>query len=225
MRKINFAPGEHYHIYNRGVNKRRIFNNDTDRWRFIFSLLYFQSPIKFDNVAEEIMPHFLRHRVLKNEATARKVVKQRSVGLQAFILMPNHFHLLVQEEQKEGISAYLQRLQNSYTKYFNTKHEESGHLFQGPFQAIHIEDNEQLLYVSAYIHRNCCGLKEWKNRPTKYDWSSYQDYAKNNRWGNLLATEIISGQFDSPREYHAWVKETGAKSSTLGVEGIKNGRD
>ena len=213
MRKTNFEPGEHYHIYNRGVNKRRIFNNDTDRWRFIFSLLYFQSPIKFNNVAEEIMPHFLRHRVLKDEKMAKKIAEQRLVRLQAFILMPNHFHLLVQEVQTGGISTYLQRLQNSYTKYFNTKHESSGHLFQGPFQAVHIENNEQLLYVSAYIHRNCCELLGWENRPNEYDWSSYQDYVKNNRWDNLLATEIIKEQFGSPQEYHTWVKETEAKSS------------
>ena len=69
--------------------------------------------------------------------------------------MPNHFHLIVKEVKEGGISAYMQRVLNAYTKYYNAKHDTSGHLFQGPFRAIHIADNDQLLYVSAYIHLNC----------------------------------------------------------------------
>lgn len=219
IRKIAFAPGEFFHVYNRGMQKQPIFKNDADRWRFLFSLLHFQSDLSFDNISE-LVPFFLQHRMLKRRSTTQEIIDKRVVSLQAFSLMPNHFHLLIKETGENGISRYLQRIQNSYTKYFNTKHEKSGHLFQGPFKAVHVADNEQLLYLSAYIHRNCCELKLWQNRPSNYPWSSYQDYIGKNRWEKLLDTEIIKEQFDSPRDYDNWVRETEAKTATSDVAGF-----
>ncbi len=212
MRKISFADGEFYHVFNRGMHKRDIFRHDRDRQRFLFSLLYFQSPRTFDNISE-LMPYFLQHRMLKDKALTPEIVKRRFVSLLAFTLMSNHFHLLIQAHTDSGVSSYLQRAQNSYTKYFNARYEESGHLFQGPFRAIHIRDNEQLLYASAYIHRNCCEIKKWESRPADYPWSSYQDYVQKNRWPDLLLTNEIQEQFDSPTDYFAWVEETEAKAN------------
>jgi len=105
----------------------------------------------------------------------------------------------------------MQKILNAYTKFFNIKYGHSGHLFQGPFRAVHITNNNQLLYASAYVHRNQRGLPGWKDREHEYPWSSYQDYIGKNRWGKLLATEDILEQFDDGNDYHQWVKESGAK--------------
>lgn len=145
------------------------------------------------------------------EEQIHKILKNQYIELVNFILMPNHFHLLVQERQEKGISRYMQRILNSYTKYFNTKYDKSGHLFQGPFQVVHIKNNEQLLHLSAYIHRNAREIKGWKNKEEKYFWSSYQDYIEKNRWGKLLRTDMILEQFSHPEEYKNFVDTSGIK--------------
>lgn len=211
MRKTQISVGEYYHIYNRGNDKQSIFLEDRDWIRFLFLVLYFQSPVVFYNISRPVA-NFVRHRVFnipRNEF--EKIVKNRTIELVGFALMPNHFHLIVHEFKKGGISQYMQRVLNAYTKYFNVKYKKTGHLFQGPFRSVHIEDNEQLLHLSAYIHRNPREIKQWKNKELQYPWSSYQDLTAQNRWGNLLNHGIITGQFSSPKEYKDFVETSGTK--------------
>ena len=125
--------------------------------------------------------------------------------------MPNHFHLLIQESKEGGVSAYIQRIEIAYTKYFNTKYKRSGYLFQGPFRSVHVNSNRQLLYLSAYIHRNPREMKKWQDKEHIYPWSSYQDIVKENRWGELLKYQAITEQFASPEEYKEFVKTSKAK--------------
>ena len=205
------TPGEVYHLYNRGNLKQVIFLDKRDWARFIFLVLYFQSPTTFENIAYAISDYLKKGLFRVSAKTRKKIVRDRFVSLLGFILMPNHFHLIVQEEKESGIAQYMQRVLNAYTKYFNTKYKLSGHLFQGPYQAVHIKDNDQLLYTSAYIHRNCRELPGWKNKEHEYQWSSYQDYVSTNRWNELLATDLILDQFKNQSEYLAWVNESGAK--------------
>lgn len=233
MRQISIAPGEFYHIFNRGMRKQEIFRDEHDRWRFLFLLLHFQSALTFNNISHDLatfIRHHKRHPVSGISKAAREkmvaeVATSKSIGLLAFALMPNHFHLLIKEKTEGGISAYMQRVLNAYTKYFNAKYGESGHLFQGPFQIVHVADNDQLLYTSAYIHRNCCELPDWGQRPLEYLWSSYQDYAKQNRWPGLCDPLAILEQFDQPHDkYHDWVEGSGAKEYTEHrVSFIENG--
>ncbi len=125
--------------------------------------------------------------------------------------MQNHFHLIVKEVEENGIARYMQRVLNSYTKYYNTKYNKSGHLFQGPYKAVHIKNNNQLLYLSAYIHRNPRELKEWQNKESSYPWSSYQDCINKNRFEGLFVPDIINEQFKNKDEYDKFVKTSGAK--------------
>ena len=129
----------------------------------------------------------------------------------AFCIMPNHFHLIVKELEEGGIATYMQRVLTAYSKYYNTKYEKSGHVFQGPYRAIHISDDPQLKYLSAYIHRNPRELVGWLNKEDKYQWSSYQDYIGENRWDDLLLPDIVLGQFKNKKQYHEFVKTSTAK--------------
>ena len=210
VRTTLFAPGEHYHILNRGNNKQLIFHDDRDRARFLFSLLYFQGSDTFANI-NRIVSRFARQQTF----TVPQATKEGQVKLVNFCLMSNHFHATVEETSEGGTSAYMQRVLNSYTKYFNTKYDQSGHLFQGPFKAVPVMDNEQLLYLSAYIHRNPREIREWYKRESEYPWSSYQDYTTKNRWGNLLHNEIILSQFKSPDVYAKFLEESVAKERDL----------
>ena len=159
MRKVIISPGEYYHIFNRGNDKQNIFRDDRDRIRFLFLLLYLQGKDSFPNAGRTVT-HFVRHRVFNIRlGLIKKVVDEKHVELVAFTFMPNHFHILVGEKNEGGIARYMQRVLNAYTKYFNTRYQRSGHLMQGPYRAVHLKDNDQLLYTSAYIHRNCRTIK------------------------------------------------------------------
>ena len=211
MRKVKIAPGEHYHIYNRGNDKRLIFLSKSDYIRFLFLVLYFQSEKTFNNLGFYTSFFKKNNSFNVSEKTIKKIIESRKVNLLNFSLMPNHFHLTLEEKIEGGISYYMQRVLNAYTKYFNTKYKKGGHLFQGPFQAVHVEDNKQLLYLSAYIHKNPHGLKEWQKKEEKYPWSSLQDYLFENRWGKLLKPEIILEQFNKNSEYKKFIKTSSAK--------------
>ena len=191
MRKVQFIPNSYYHICNRSNDESTIFFDEKDYSRFLFSVLFYQSPIPFYNLGRQ-SSYFVKHLMFNiSSDTLKKVISTRKVELNIFTIMPNHFHLLIQEKTKSGISSYLQRLQNGYAKYFNTKYAKRGHLFQGAFRAVPVETDEQLLYLSTYIHRNPRELKEWKNKEAKYPWSGYQDLVDKNRWGELLKPNII----------------------------------
>ena len=211
MRSFPIVPGEYYHIFNRGNNKQIIFLDNRDRARFLFLVIYLQSPVVFQNISRQVT-HFVKSSVFNiDESVEEEVLKNRRVNLVAFALMPNHFHLLVNELESGGIASYMQRVLCAYTKYLNTRYEKSGHLFQGPYKAVHIEDNQQLLYLSSYIHKNPKELYKWSNREHLYPWSSYQDYAEENRWSKLLQQNVILDQFSNKKEYGRFIKTSPAK--------------
>lgn len=213
----SFAPLECYHIYNRGNRKQDLFRGEDDRARFLLSLLLFQHPDPPVQL-NRIVRRYVQHSMLDIPEMTRRLVE-----LVAFVLMPNHFHCMVREVQPGGISKYMQRFLNSYTKYFNTKYEQVGHVFQGPFQAVHIENDDQLLYCSAYVHRNPRELSGWRDREHEYPWSSFPDYIGANRWGMLLQPDIVLDQTGRGDRYRRFVAESRAKDrimdSVLQIDG------
>lgn len=211
MRIPEISVGEYYHLYNRGVAKQNIFFDERDYVRFLLLILYCQSLHTITNPGFHVS-HFIEHSIFNiSKKTRDSILADRHVELTAFCLMPNHFHLMVREKEEGGIGRYMQRVLNAYTKYINAKYGKSGHLFQGPYQAVHVDENKQLLYLSTYIHRNPRELKSWKNKENRYPWSSYPDYCGNNRWGELLSTDIVLDQFSSKENYHAFSKSSPAK--------------
>ncbi|MBI2450578.1 MAG: transposase [Candidatus Nealsonbacteria bacterium] len=211
MRKVKIVSGEYYHIYNRGNNKQPVFRDEKDWIRFLFLITHCQSHLTFYNLGRQVAC-FVRHSVFNiSREVVEEIIKNRSIELINFTLMPNHFHLIIHGLKENGISQYMQRVLNAYTKYFNTKYKISGHLFQGPFQIVHIKNDDQLLYLSAYIHRNPREIKEWADREHLFPYSSYQDCINKNRWGNLLETGIVTKQFSSSEKYKLFVETSGAK--------------
>ncbi len=218
IRSIQFAPGEFYHICNRGNRKQEIFEDDRDRIRFLFLILYSQSPTTIIRPEGQVN-YFVKHHVFKvDQRDTSAIVTQRFVAPMCFALMPNHFHLLIREVGETGVSKYMQKVLNGYTKYFNIKYGQSGHLFQGPFRAVHVNKNEQLLYLSAYIHRNPSELRGWRGREHTFTWSSYFDYCNSNRWGDLLDQKALTRQFNSPIDYRRYVETSGAKLAPEGFD-------
>ncbi|MFY9493471.1 MAG: transposase [Minisyncoccia bacterium] len=205
------TTGEYLHIYNRGNDRQTIFHDERDWIRFLFLILHLQSKVVFENIGRHVS-YFVKHRMFNTEESISDILRTRLVELTTFTLMPNHFHLVIVGLKDRGVSEYMRRVQDAYTKYYNTKHKRTGHLLQGPYQAVHIKNNNQLLHLSAYIHKNSRELPTWKNKEHLYPWSSYQDYLKN-RWGELLNSSIISEQFNKPEDYKIFVKNSSAKES------------
>lgn len=208
MAREKIALGEYYHIFNRGNNKQDVFFDNRDRIRFLFLILYFQSSLPIYNIGRQVS-YFIKHQIFN--VSMEKTIKNRTTELISFAFMPNHFHLILHETKQGGISKYIGRIQDGYTKYINTKYNKSGHLFQGVFKRVHIKNDEQLIYLSAYIHRNPRELKEWKNKEEQFPWSSYQDFSQQNRWNNLLKHQIITEQFSDLNRYKKFVEKSSAK--------------
>ena len=117
--------------------------------------------------------------------------------------MPNHFHFLLQQKVDGGITDFVSKISNSYTKYFNTKNQRIGPLLQGEFKSVYIETNEQLIHVSRYIHLNPLVSFLTDNLET-YQWSSYLEYLKEVK-NNTCSKGIILDQFKSPQDYKQFV--------------------
>ena len=212
MRNLEFGAGEYYHVFNRGNHKQSIFRTPADYTRFLFLILHLQSPINFPNIGRHTK-NFVNKRHFGVDADdLNEITKKRVVELIAFVLMPNHFHLMLKTRPKDGISKYMHKILMAYSKYANTKYDEfNGHIFQGAYKAVHIDHNKQALYLSAYLHRNPRELVGWKGKELQYPWSSYQDYVTSNRLGNLLVPKIVMEQFTSPYEYKQEVEGSPAK--------------
>lgn len=173
IRKIVFANEEYYHVFNRGVDRRITFSNKREFER-AKNLLYFYQfstiPLRFSQFSrssDEIMSNHM-DTMLKSG----KIVEVIS-----YCLMPNHFHLLLKQNKDMGISTYISNFVNAYTKYFNTKNDRVGHLFQGVFKAVYVETDEQLLHLTRYIHLNpIVASLVTENTLVNYHWSSYPSY-------------------------------------------------
>lgn len=209
MKKADISEGEYYHIFNRGIRKQVIFHDKSDWQRFLFLILHFQSEMNFPQVGR-VVKEFVKHQMLDSFVLS-EIIKKRNVDLVNYCLMPNHFHLTLKEIKEGGISKYMQRVLNGYAKYYNTKYQKSGHLFQGKYKAVHIESNEQLLYLSSYIHRNPRELSDYRGKEESYQWSSLEDYVHGNRWGKLLMPGIILEQYKNKDEYEKFVSTSTAK--------------
>lgn len=207
------APGAYYHVYNRGTRRNNLFLDKADYQRFLFGILYLQSPLSFKNIARTCTAYSPQLGFPVSEEETQGILKDRFVELVAFALMPNHFHLLLRETEEGGIANYMHRVAHGYAKYFGLRHKQTGHVFEGSYKARRVKNDRQLLYLSAYIHRNPRTLPSWHNKESEYPWSSLQDFTIANRWGGLIAPDIITGQFEQTKEsnYADFVRTSTAK--------------
>ncbi|MEK7566996.1 MAG: transposase [Patescibacteria group bacterium] len=214
-RNIEFSIDEYYHIYNRGVEKRIIFENEDDYSRFI-GLLYACNDDNSFNARDRRKGETFTDFVLK-ELKRNKII----VSIGAYCLMPNHFHLLVKEIKDGGISLFMQKLSTAYTMYFNKKRNRSGVLFDGVFKAQHADSDEYLKYLFSYIHLNPVKLVEpqWKEVGIKskkrskdfissYNYSSYLDYAGQKRIvSKILTPKDFPEYFSSKAGFNSHIQD------------------
>jgi len=224
MKKPRFVNGYIYHIYNRGVEKRKIFLDKEDYFRAVHDLFEFndQNPAltlyykQANFKSYEVQPH----KIGKKEREPRKLL----VKILAFCLMPNHFHLLLQQVTNGGVIKFMQKLGTGYTMYFNQRYERVGPLFQGRFKAKLVNQESHLIHLPYYIHCNPLDLEspEWRKKEIKdyrkavrflenYRWSSYPDYIGKKNFPSVTQREFLLDFFNGTEQYKKdtlnWLKE------------------
>jgi len=180
IRKTNFIEGEYYHLYNRGNDKRVIFHEKQDYYYFI-SLLFIANSEKNFN-----MIRLLRGR---GKNIFEIPIKDKLVSIGAYVLMPNHFHILLIPTKDNAISKFMQKIGTGYAMYYNKKYNRTGSLFEGKFKSQHLNTDRYLKYIFSYIHLNPVKLIDhtWKedgiqsrskslNHLRTYRYSSFLDY-------------------------------------------------
>lgn len=216
MRKVQFANDYFYHIYNRGTDKRKIFLDEKDHFRFIHDLYEFNDI----NAALNVNFRFAQSQQLNNYGGSTSIVRksrERLVDIVSFCLMPNHFHLILRQIKDSGITKFMQKIGTGYTMYFNEKRKRSGALFQGRFKAVLIDKDEYFLPLSGYIHANPVEIIEpgWKERGIKnqqkvnsflqkYRWSSYLDYAGIKNFPSIISKNFLSDYFKDGKGYQKY---------------------
>ena len=190
-----------YHILNRGVEQRDIFLDKGDRARFVHDLYEFN----------DVKPARNTTRIM-NDLRGRPLETKRIVDLHGWVLMRNHYHLLVSERIEGGLTRFIMKLNVGYAKYFNEKYKRSGTLFQSRTKKVLIHSDAHFLHILHYIHLNpldfLAGAKAWRTGEItdakkallhleSYRWSSYLDYCGKKNFPSILTTELFADVFGS----------------------------
>lgn len=216
-----FVPGCYYHIYNRGAHQQKIFQDNKDYEVFLEILGYYI-----------VHPHGLAQSILDRKAKDYKVtnlVKESpACTVLAYCLMPNHFHLMLrQEDVSSTISDLMRRLSIGYAMYFNDRYHHSGTIFQGRYKNVLVTNEYQWIYLSKYIHRNPAHLQSYDpSKITQYKYSSYPSYLGNQQVSWLDTSTILSRYNNNPSfEYQKFVEDGGdvgnIEQITLDVEEVQ----
>ncbi len=210
---------ELWHAINWGVDGRKLFLDSQDYARFVHNLYEFNDTAPADNLARLFDPSGMRD--FGNPSFRRK--RKLLVDIHGWVLMKNHYHLLLSERIAGGISLFLRKLNVGYANYFNERNKRKGTLFQGHAKKILIGRESHFLYILHYIHFNPLdylrGAKNWRVRDKNsiknvgealryldsYRWSSYLDYIDKKNFPSVLKTSFfknaLGDYYDSLDEY------------------------
>lgn len=204
-RLLPLVNGEIYHVFNRGIDGRPTFTGKKEYARAKELIRFYQ----WKDLS-------VRYSVFRewDEGRQQELMKKvRSQGeplieLVAFCFMPNHFHMVLRQVSNGGISKFLSNLQNSYTRYFNTKNHRLGPLFLDQFKAVRIEDENQLLHVSRYVHLNpyTSFVVKTIEELLTYLWSSLPEYLGDEQ-REICKKHILMGYFKNRTAFRSFVSD------------------
>jgi len=210
---------ELFHVLNRGVDKRTIFQDDKDRFRFVHDLFEFND----QNIVNTTSYYFNQSYDIASRKIERKP-RKLLVDIHAFCLMRNHYHLLLSSKVEKGIPQFMKKLNMGYAKYFNGKYKRTGALFEGRYKSIFIEKESHFLHLPYYIHLNPLDYydPDWRDNKIKdykktlsylknYRWSSLLDYMGRANFPSLIQKDFLSEVIGKPENYEkslvGWLKD------------------
>ena len=197
MKIRQIVTGEIYHVYNRSIAEYKIFNNDSEYLRMKETLNYYKINKPVVRFSE---------RKDKSGRVEERVISQRDVKelvqVVCYCLMPTHTHLVLKQLTDKGISIFMGNALNSYSRYFNTKHNRKGPLWERRFKEVLVENDEQLLHLTRYIHLNP-PTSYLVNNPAEWRWSSYMEYLSGNEDGICKYDDVLT---INPKGYKNFVE-------------------
>ena len=215
-KRPQFVNGEIYHIVNRAIEGRNLFQQISDYFRFIFCLY------ELNDKNLVIMRNRIKERrERKNRGSTPATRREPLVEIITFCLMPNHYHLVLRQLVDNGISLFMKKLADSYVGYFNLKYDRKGRgsIFQGRFKAVHVRTNDQLINLICYIFTNPVELleKTWKEAGVKnpeqaikylesYRWSSYLDCIGKSNFPSVTQRDFLMKVFGGPDNIKKFVE-------------------
>lgn len=213
---------ELFHTLNRGVDKRTIFLDDSDRFRFVHNLFEFndQNRVEARNIFNKSAKSEFSDIACQKDYRPRKLL----VDVHAFCLMSNHYHLLLSAKVENGVSRFMKKLNMGFSKYFNQKYKRTGTLFEGRYRSVAVVKEAHLIHLPYYIHLNPLDLvtPTWRERrldnPDKaieflenYRWSSYLDYIGKKNFPSVTNRNFLLNFLGNPVNYKKetirWIKE------------------
>ncbi len=204
--------------------------DDADRWRFLKLLRYLNDDDVPRNWEREITPALIRDNFARPHGWRKA---KPYVSILSYCLMDNHLHLLVRERMEAGIAMFMQRLCRSMAAHYNAKYDESGALFQGPYKARVVEDDEYLQYLAAYINvKNpfekypqgyAAALENFEVAfawAAAYPFSSTSDFA-GKRYSSILDQQQTQELFSEPAAFRKYAKDVVLGRIELGLEEVR----
>lgn len=222
------------HALNRGVDKRKIFLDQQDYFRFIHDLFEFNDQERVDN-SSYLFRKFRNNKSI--DIASRYIRKERRprkklVDIHVFCIMRNHYHLLLSPRVDRGVSKFMKKLNMGYSKYFNEKYERQGTLFEGRYKSVAVKSEAHFIHLPYYIHLNPLDQKfpQWRRRELRdyrkamkflesYRWSSHLDYLGKENFPSVTKREFLMDFFGGAKGYKSsirkWLKD-------IDLEEIKN---
>lgn len=163
-----FKSNAYYHVFNRGMGGREIFLDKEDYETFLYYLEIYTAPV--ESVAAKFPK--LSQRLIRNNLN-------EEVKLISYVLMPNHFHLILKQKSARALPRLLKQVSNAYTTYFKAKYKSLGGVMQGRYRAVLIESEFLLVQMVRFVHRNPVSAG-FSLDPRTYVWSSINDHSEEN---------------------------------------------
>lgn len=204
-----YIENSYYHIYNRGVVKMPIFYDKQDYSVFLHYLKSYLTPKNEaelrDKLANPALSPIEKNKILKE---LRLNNFYNEFTLLSYCLMPNHFHFLAKQKSAASLDRFMNSFSTRYVMYFNKKYKRVGHLFQDVYKAVLVESEAQLLYLTAYIHRNPLSLA-LQGDPLQTQPSSYSEYLGLRKTDWINPKEILSffSKTNPTLSYESFVKQ------------------
>lgn len=214
LRQVPLVTGQIYHVFNQTIDHKMVFQNKRSCFRALLTLWYYryiEAGMKLSNhlalSSDQVLAHI---HSLEKEPVQVKVL--------TFCLMPNHYHILIEQVADKGIQKYIANFQNSFTRFFNVKNKRKGSLFLPRFKAVRIENDEQLLHVTRYIHLNplTSFIVESFDKLVRYPYSSLPLYCNEVEIYSICSTERIKSYFKESSSFQKFHQDNVEYQQQLG---------
>ena len=216
---------EIFHVLSRGVDKRKIFIDDHDYFRFIHNLFEFNDEASAENNYRRFRKSdHMSDIQCRSYGESPRERRKLLVDIHAFSLMPNHYHMIVSANSENAIPRFMKKVNMGYSKYFNERYERKGTLFEGRYKSVPVTAQSHFIHLPYYIHLNPLDMFDygWRERAVhnhveamhyleNYRWSSHLDYLGKKNFPSVTQREFLSEFFGGQEGYaqalDQWVKD------------------